>query len=592
MKSTKIIPLLVQHSINVSAVRSAAATPALARLIRRHGDLSDRLAALQVLYADVLSRPIERGQEPESHEILIAKMAARAGVTLGLPEQRDAESSDTDSDYSTNESDVPDIAVSNELAQEISVLRREKARLSVEITRRFPAYAALMAPELPTLDRVQRRLKPNQALIATYTGEAETYVWAVPKHGKTAFAVVPMGQAKLTAMVNKLRLSIKPTGKTLDRVPKFNVETAHDLYLALLAPVAAGWKSAKDLLVVAHGPLGQVPFSVLVTRKTGAKDGWADLPFAAYRRVPWLARSHSVTALPTVAALITLRELPPPASGRRPFAGFADPWFSRAQAEKARSQGEPRPVLANFTPASGRHAPILLRSSPDLERMPSATLADLQRLPDTAQEVRSIARALKADPVRDLFIGPRANEHRVKTMKLDRYKVIAFASHALLAGSLDGLTQPALAMTAPAVAGIKGDGLLTMGEILALKLDADWVVLSACNTAAANGAGAEAVSGLGRAFLYAGTRSLLVTHWPIESKSARSLVTDLFKRQAADPRLSRAQALRRAKLGMIDGPGFVDARGRTIYSYAHPLFWAPFQLFGEGAASTTARKTR
>ena len=113
-------------------------------------------------------------------------------------------------------------------------------------------------------------------------------------------------------------------------------------------------------------------------------------------------------------------------------------------------------------------------------------------------------------------------------------------------------------------------------------------MLSACNTAAANGAGAEAVSGLGRAFLYAGTRSLLITHWPIESKSARTLVTDLFERQAADTRLSRAQALRQAKLGLIDGPGFVDAKGRTVYSYAHPLFWAPFQLFGEGAASMSA----
>lgn len=78
-----------------------------------------------------------------------------------------------------------------------------------------------------------------------------------------------------------------------------------------------------------------------------------------------------------------------------------------------------------------------------------------------------------------------------------------------------------------------------MGEILGLKLNADWVVLSACNTAAADGAGAEAVSGLGRAFFYAGARALLVSNWPVETTSAKALTTNLFKRQAKDPALTR-----------------------------------------------------
>ncbi len=138
-------------------------------------------------------------------------------------------------------------------------------------------------------------------------------------------------------------------------------------------------------------------------------------------------------------------------------------------------------------------------------------------------------------------------------------------------------------MTAPEIAGIKGDGLLTMDEILGLKLDADWVVLSACNTAAGNGAGAEAVSGLGRAFLYAGARALLITHWEVNSTVANVLVTDIFKRQAANPKLSPSQAMRRAKLAMIDGPGYADTDGGSLFSYAHPVFWAPFALFGEGA---------
>ena len=132
------------------------------------------------------------------------------------------------------------------------------------------------------------------------------------------------------------------------------------------------------------------------------------------------------------------------------------------------------------------------------------------------------------------------------------------------------------------MAGIKGDGLLTMEKILALKLDADWVVLSACNTAAGAGAGAEAASGLGSAFFYAGTRALLVTNWSVHSASARELTTDLFRRQGADPGLSRAEALRQAMMTLLDGPGFVDGAGHTVFTYAHPLFWAPYSVIGDG----------
>ena len=92
-----------------------------------------------------------------------------------------------------------------------------------------------------------------------------------------------------------------------------------------------------------------------------------------------------------------------------------------------------------------------------------------------------------------------------------------------------------------------------MEEILSLKLDADWVVLSACNTGAGAGAGAEAASGLGRAFFYAGTRALLVTNWSVHSQSARELVTDLFRRQADEPKLTRGEALRQAMMAMLDG---------------------------------------
>ena len=172
----------------------------------------------------------------------------------------------------------------------------------------------------------------------------------------------------------------------------------------------------------------------------------------------------------------------------------------------------------------------------------------------------------------------RAAGHPIPTPS-DR-RVIAFATHGLVPGDLNGLTQPALALSAPQV---DGDGLLTMDEVLGLKLNADWVMLSACNTAAGKGAGTEALSGLGRAFFYAGTRALLPSNWPVETRSARLLTIDLFHRQAKDPGLTRAEGLRRAELALVDGPGFMDrASGKTVFSYAHPIFWAPFSLVGDG----------
>ena len=198
-------------------------------------------------------------------------------------------------------------------------------------------------------------------------------------------------------------------------------------------------------------------------------------------------------------------------------------------------------------------------------------------------EVRDVAAALRADPTTDVFLGAAANERQVRTMKLDDRRVVMFATRGLVPGDLDGLAQPALALSAPSVAGIDGDGLLTMEKILGLKLDADWVVLSACNTAAGEGAGADAISGLGRAFFYAGARALLVTHWPVETTSARALTTKLFQRQGADVRLSRADTLRESMLELLDGPGHLDpASNKIAYSYAHPIFWAPFSLVGDG----------
>jgi CHAT domain-containing protein len=257
--------------------------------------------------------------------------------------------------------------------------------------------------------------------------------------------------------------------------------------------------------------------------------------------------------------------------------GFGDPYFSAEQARRAAVE----PAAADVATLVSRGT-IALRNL-NVDRLNSTRLAMLPRLPDTAEEIRGIAQAMRADVARDVFLGADANERRVKTMDLTGYRVIAFATHGLVPGDLDGLIQPALALSAPDVAGVEGDGLLTMEEILALRLNADWVVLSACNTASGQGNGSEAISGLGRAFFYAGARALLVSLWPVETTSARILTTELFRRQAADPRLSRATALQQTMNALIDEGRFVDPEtNRVVFSYAHPIFWAPFTIVGDG----------
>jgi CHAT domain-containing protein len=341
--------------------------------------------------------------------------------------------------------------------------------------------------------------------------------------------------------------------------------------------VAAGWTSAKNLIVVTNGALGTLPLSLLPTAPAQLDAASAPL-FAGYRDVPWLARTHAVTMIPSAAALVTLRRLPAASASREKLIGFGDPVFSKEQEAARRTPDEPIRVSA----ATTRGMPLKLRSSPQLGGVDRAELALLPRLPDTAEELKSIALALNADPSKVLNLGITANEQTVKSANLAKYKIVVFATHGLVAGELEGLTQPALALSAPDVAAVPGDGLLTMEEILGLKLNADWVVLSACNTGAAAGAGAEAASGLGRAFFYAGTRAILVTNWSVHSESARELVTDLFRRQAADPALTRGEALRQAMTSLLDGKGFTDEKGATVFTYAHPMFWAPYSVIGDG----------
>jgi CHAT domain-containing protein len=183
-------------------------------------------------------------------------------------------------------------------------------------------------------------------------------------------------------------------------------------------------------------------------------------------------------------------------------------------------------------------------------------------------------------PATHLFLGAMATETKIKQLSGDgalaRYKIVHFATHGAVAGQVSRAFEPGLLLTPPDKASETDDGYLSASEIAGLKLDADWVILSACNTAAGGAQGAEALSGLARAFFYAGARSLLVSHWEVSSDSTVRLITKAVAELKANPNIGRAETLQRSMLSMI-------TNGKDYE--AHPAFWAPFVLVGEGGAA-------
>lgn len=446
---------------------------------------------------------------------------------------------------------------SRELIRRRNAIDAELVKLNARITGRFPKYAQLMNPTPPTLAEL-RSLLPVDAAILSYVVQKErTLLWVITREA-TNLHIIKAGAQELERRVKHVRLSLDANIVTLEDVPPYDVSAAHDLYQLLVARAAGDIAGRPHLVVIPHGPLFSLPFAALVTSPSVTPARAAH--FAEYPKVPWLGLTHTVTVSPSAIAFATLRKAVRAAAAERPFIGFGDPVFQ-----------------ASVSLPAGKTMQRSLRDTRDMQK--------LSALPETNEELRLIAKALGASES-ELYLGARATELNVKQAVLNRYRVVAFATHGLVAGDLDGLDEPALALTPPAKPSAEDDGLLTMSEVLGLKLNADWVVLSACNTASSDGSlHGDGLSGLTQAFFYAGSRALLVTLWPVESKSAQTLTTTLFGAVRDSPKLLRTQALATAQRSMIQAAGAANAAASDAHAYAHPFFWAPFILVGEGGAN-------
>ena len=397
----------VQQALAASSARAGASDPVLAELIRKEQDLSKQVNA----------------QLGTLNNVLALSSAER------------------------DEKGVQAINAS------INALRVERNKARRDINQKFPAYADLVSPRPPTVAEIRTTLADDEAMVSFYFGQGGSFVWAVPKSGPVAFAAIKATSGEIESKVRKLREALEPQAAMISDIPEFDLNLGYELYSLLLQPVEGGWKPAKKLIVVTNGALGLLPLSLLPTSAVDAAEESEPL-FAAYRNVPWLARSHAVTAVPSAAALRTLRQLPAGKPNRGELVAFGDPYFSTEQ--QAEAEVPTRVADAGTTGSADnvmRGMPLKRRNSPKLEGVDSADLALLPRLPDTSEELKSIALALQADPSKVLYLGKDASEKSVKTMNLSGFKILAFATHGLVPGELNGLTQPALAMSSPA-----GDG--------------------------------------------------------------------------------------------------------------------------------------
>ena len=452
-----------------------------------------------------------------------------------------------------------------ETQSKIDVIREQISDIDQKLLDEFPAFQELTDPLPMSRHDVQSILGDREAMVLTLSTESYLYVWAIGKR-HSAWHRADLPRADLDSRVRTLRAMLDVTSdnrsaESLDAgfvasVAPFDRAMAYELYLDILAPVAHVLEDIDHLISVVDAPLNSLPLAVLLTSPPQGADTSAD----DLRQSDWLIRKYAMSTLPNVSSLRSLRRARPeasPSTEKHPFTGFGNPVLGYQ--DDLDGQGV---TLGEGVVTRGVYEQV-------------SRVANLAPLPFTETELRAQADVMGVGS-ESIFLASNATEARVKQSDLSNTQVLAFATHGLVSGGLVGLEEPALVFTPPMSPTSTDDALLTASEAAQLKLSADLIILSACNTAAGDGTpGAEGLSGLARSFIFAGARSILVSHWPVDDYATSALTTGMLSHLQAETPVGRSKALQASILELLDNSD--DNR------HSHPRFWAPFVLVGEGA---------
>jgi CHAT domain-containing protein/Tfp pilus assembly protein PilF len=434
----------------------------------------------------------------------------------------------------------------NSMRARLSEIQLERSQIALVLMQRFPDYVALSDPQPLTLKETQDLVSDDEAVVVIDIGY-KSYAWVITKTGAD-WTDISANSKTLNEQIATLRQSL-----TFNVDKPFDAGLAHQIYKQTLGLIADRFAGKKRISVITNGALTSIPLQLLVTSDPTGK---------ALKDVDWLVKSVAITVIPSIYSLKTMRAQMPQSTAPKPMIAYADPIFSKT----ARKEVQKVALRSMMSYYSGTQIDV------------QALAETLGQLPSTKDEVAKVAKALNVSE-NDIHTGLEATEAAVKQAPLDQYRIVYFATHALVTGDLKAFArakaEPALVLTIPDKPTDQDDGLLQASEISELKLNTDWVVLSACNTAASDGVGAEALSGLARAFFYAGARSLVVSHWDVLDEETALLMSDLFKRSSQNKSLSHGEALQEAQLNMLNlAKNDEDA---------HPRVWAPFVVVGEPA---------
>ena len=512
----------------------------------KQGLYAEAFDAFQMARSGVVDKTIAKAQARLAADD--PKMGALIEEMQDAQRQSDVARAELALEQSAPDDDRSAIA-EEKLKKKIAEQKAKADALKKKISADFPEYDQLANPKPLQLLELRKQLGDTEALVSFVVGRQRSFVQVTRRDGNWVQSINE-GSESLRDTVQALRRALEIQAGSVN---EFDLQRSYQLYKSLFSKIEPQLQGMTHIIIAPAGPLASLPFSLLVTEDPSGK---------GYGKVAWLGQKFPISHVPSMQAFFALRASPPKRIPPKTLLGFGNPVLEGAKSKNSAEE------LAKVNAECRTDGP-----------MNSATLRALAPLPDTATELKTIAGILGMQNS-NLFLHEQATEQNFRMQSLKDYRVLYFATHGLLPGELKCQSEPGLVLTPPAGQATKkdNDGLLEASEIATLKLDADMVVLSACNTAGGGGKfGGEALSGLAESFFFAGARSLVVSHWQVPSAATAKLMSGMFSSLGPELKGGSAHALQLAQAKLI---------GKT--ETAHPFFWAAFVIVGDGMAASSA----